>query len=352
MKTLKKMISIIISLLIIIGSLGSLNIKIRNIVSTSTENRSVIRIGVLLNNFYNPYNLLIKKSLEDIEKENLNKVHFTFFDGSGNFAVENSIINEMIEDDYDLIVAAIVDKKSIQSMDEFVYKASQKNVPIIFVNTTPTNLNPIKGYSKSIIINTDSVQAAILQGKMIAGAWNADKQSIDKNGDNILQYIMIEGEPESFAAKSRTEYSILTLNNAGIQTQELATTTANWNPDIAESAISQLFLKYNGKVEAIISNNDAMALGAIKALQNYGYNKGDKSKTIPVYGIGGIPEAQDLIKKGFMAGTVLQNPRLLADAIYTIGMNLVSGKAPIEGTNYKVDKTGVIVLIPFEEYKG
>jgi methyl-galactoside transport system substrate-binding protein len=63
-------------------------------------------------------------------------------------------------------------------------------------------------------------------------------------------------------------------------------------------------LGYNRKIEAIIANNDNMAIGAIEALQKYGYNKGDKNKTITVVGIDAILEARDLIKKVFMTGTV------------------------------------------------
>lgn len=65
-------------------------------------------------------------------------------------------------------------------------------------------------------------------------------------------------------------------------------------------------LRYGDKIEAIISNNDAMAIGAIEALQKYGYNKEDKSKYIPVFGIDGIPAAKDLINKGVMTGTVFR----------------------------------------------
>jgi methyl-galactoside transport system substrate-binding protein len=53
-------------------------------------------------------------------------------------------------------------------------------------------------------------------------------------------------------------------------------------------------------MEAMISNNDEMAIGAIEALQKYGFNKGVNSKSIPVIGIGGSPEAKELINKGFM----------------------------------------------------
>jgi methyl-galactoside transport system substrate-binding protein len=133
-------------------------------------------------------------------------------------------------------------------------------------------------------------------------------------------------------------------------TKELESVSANWDPDLAKSIMEQLLLKYSNKIEVIIANNDAMAIGAIQALQKYGYNMGDKTKTIAVFGIGGIPEAQELINKGFMAGTVPQNTFYVANAIYSVGMNLASGKAPLEGTNYKFDKTGVIILIPFQEY--
>ncbi|MBA8792187.1 substrate-binding domain-containing protein [Clostridium saccharobutylicum] len=165
-----------------------------------------------------------------------------------------------------------------------------------------------------------------------------------------MDYIMIKGQPGSFVTETRTERSISTINDAGINTKELSSVTANWDPNLAKDVMEQLLFKYGNNIEVIIANNDAMAIGAVNALQKYGYNLGDKERTIPVFGIGGVPEAQDLIKKGFMAGSVFQNPREVADAIYFIGMNLVSGKAPLEGTNYKFDETGAIIYIPFQEY--
>ena len=93
-----------------------------------------------------------------------------------------------------------------------------------------------------------------------------------------------------------------------------------------------------------------MAIGAIKALQKYGFNKGDNSKYIPVVGVDALPEAQELIKQGAMTGTVVQDPRAHANAIYTIGMNLASGASPLNDTNYKFDETGIVVKLPYYEY--
>ena len=111
-----------------------------------------------------------------------------------------------------------------------------------------------------------------------------------------------------------------------------------------------LFFKYDGNIEAIIANNDTMAIGAVEALQTYGYNKGNKSKNIIVVGIDGIQEAKDLIDKGFMTGTVTQDPTTVSEALYTIGMNLVNNVDPLENTNYKLGNAGIVVEFPHYEY--
>ena len=144
---------------------------------------------------------------------------------------------------------------------------------------------------------------------------------------------------------------VLTINNAGIKTEELASIYCEWNKELAKEAIASLFLKYGDRIEVIIANNDSMAEGAIEALQIFGYNKGDKTRTIPVVGVDAIPSAQELIRKGIMKGSVLQDDHAMAETIYTMGMNLVYGKRPLEGTNYKFDETGVAVRIPYQEFK-
>lgn len=80
------------------------------------------------------------------------------------------------------------------------------------------------------------------------------------------------------------------------------------------------------------------------------FNHGNKSKYIPVVGVGGLPEATELIKQGSMTGTVIQDPLYYANAVYSIGMNIISGRNPLNGTNYKFDDTGNTIKIPYKEY--
>lgn len=46
----------------------------------------------------------------------------------------------------------------------------------------------------------------------------------------------------------------------------------------------------------------------------------------------------------------MQDSRAHAEAIYSIGMNLVSGASPLNNTNYKFDETGITVRLPYQEY--
>lgn len=348
MKNFKKTL-IFVSILVIITSLLTCCSLKTACIHLNITSRSPINVGVLFSNSNDLFLSIVRKNLEDIQKQNEGKVKFTFFDGENNLAVQNEIINNLLQDNYDLLLINFVDKKN-GIIDNIINKIKQRNIPLILFNTTLPNTNAIKSYKKSIIINTDFKQSGILQGQILVNAWNTDKEAIDKNGDNILQYVMLQGRPDSIATILRTKYSIETINNAGIQTQELASISADWNKELAKDAVNSLFLQYDNKIEAIISNNDAMAIGAIEALQQYGYNMGDRAKTIAVVGIDAISEAQDLIKEEFMTGSVLQDPHTLAEALYTVGTNLAAGKAPTEGTNYTLDPTETTILLPYQEY--
>lgn len=183
----------------------------------------------------------------------------------------------------------------------FHSKVKLKNIPLVFFMSTIPNIDIIKTYPKAAFIFSKYKELPTLEGKIIVDAWNTDKGSIDKNGDNKLQYVMLKGRVTSSISDIRTKYAIEAINNAGIKTEELETVVTNWNRQIARDAITSLFLKYGSNIEAIIANSDLGAIGAVEALQKYGYNLGDKSKTIAVVGIDALPEVQELIKKRIYA---------------------------------------------------
>lgn len=308
---------------------------------------NIVKVAVLLYRFDDEFIAEVRRSLEGIQGENKDKVLFTFYDSGGDQNKQNQILDEVIQHGTDLVMVNLVD---IEASKNVIDKIKESNIPVIIFNREPTTLDPIRSYSKSLYIGTNAEQAGSMQGKIIINEWNNNKANIDKNDDNILQYIMLTGERDSREAILRTKFSVLKIKKSGITVEELALRVADWDRLSAKRAVESLLFKYGNRIEAIIANNDAMAGGAIEALQAAGYNKGDKSRMVVVIGVDATDEAQDLINKGFMSGTVLQDEYSLAEALYLVGMNLVSGKKPLEGTTYKFDETGVAIRLPYEEY--
>lgn len=349
MNILKKLLimSIIPVMIMFLGVETSKN----NVYASLNFNKGTpVKIGVFSDNSNGMYISLLNKNLEAIEKENKNKVEFTFFDAKDNQNLQNESIDKAITQNFDLFIVSII-TPNLKDVESILRKIMEKNIPII-LNPDPAKdiINFVKPYKRFVVIGADFEQSGTMEGKILADEWDSNKESIDKNHDNILQYVMLKGRVGSPLTSLRTKYSILALNDAGIKTEELAAPYCEWLEDCAKSSIESLLLKYGNKIESIICNNDAMAVGVVEALQKYGYNKGDKELTIPVVGIDGMPAAKDLIQKGFMTGTVIVDPHDLAEALYAIGMNLASGKYPLENTDYKFDDTGFTVHLDYKEY--
>ncbi|WP_026888597.1 galactose ABC transporter substrate-binding protein [Clostridium beijerinckii] len=347
MKVLKKIMFFTITLTLFIVT--SLNIVKNNIyANASIKPEKSVKIVVLISSFNDAYISLVRDNLERIQKENANNLEFIFLDGKNNKDIQNELINSTLSTDFDLLLANLVDLDA-NNIDSFINKVKQKNIPVILFNVVPFVTTSIQSYPRALVIATAAEQSGILQGNLIVNAWNNSKTALDKNKDNILQYIMITDKSNNTLTTARAKYSILTINEAGIKTEELSRISSEGTKEAAQMIMESTFLKYGDKIEAIIATNDTLAIGAINALQKYGYNLG--SKSIPVIGANAIPEARELIKKGSMLGTVTQDPSAMAEALYKVGLNLIYNRPPLSDTKYKFNETGFVIEMPYSEYK-
>jgi len=328
--------------------------KINTFASQILNNNSgkPVNVAVLLYSFDDLFMLQLKQSFEELQKEDNSNVRFTFYDGKNNIAIQNQTLDSVLNNNVDLIIANLADV-SESSVENVISRVKQKNVPIVLLGSeliVPSKV--AKDYRKAAFLLPNSNEAGMAEGKILVDLWNTNKAALDKNNDNILQYILLQGKDNDPIAIDRSKYAISTLNDSGIKTQQLQAVHDDWLKELAKSSMESLFLKYGGNIEAIIANNDAMAIGAIEALQKYGYNKGDKTKNIAVVGIDALTEATKLVDNGFMTGTVVQDPKVLAEVFYNVGMNLVKNLNPTENTNYKVVDGNIIIPFSYQEYVG
>jgi methyl-galactoside transport system substrate-binding protein len=246
-------------------------------------------------------------------------------------------------DQIDVLLAKGVKALAINLVDPaaagtVIEKARGQNVPVVFFNKEPSR-KALDSYDKAYYVGTDSKESGIIQGDLIAKHW-ADNKNWDLNKDGQIQYVLLKGEPGHPDAEARTTYVIKELNDKGIKTEQLQLDTAMWDTAQAKDKMDAWLSGPNAnKIEVVIANNDAMAMGAVEAL------KAHNKSSIPVFGVDALPEALALVKSGAMAGTVLNDANNQAKATFDLAKNLADGKGAADGTNWKIENK--IVRIPY-----
>ncbi len=113
---------------------------------------------------------------------------------------------------------------------------------------------------------------------------------------------------------------------------------ANWNKDEAMTKMEDWISATGGKIDAIVSMNDNMAVGALEAAKAAGIKK------ILAYGVDGTAEACLYIKEGKLTVTCLQSAYELAKLSVGLMHDLFTGKkkrADIMIPNILIDKSNV-----------
>ncbi len=286
--------------------------------TTSTTSTN-LRIGVAIYDQTDTFLSTIVQQLEttaqEKELEHSIKISLSIQDGRANQTVQMEQINQFIAQDYDIICINIVDRTAAAVL---IDKAEVANIPVIFFNRQPVD-EDIMRWESVYYVGAQGRDSGALQGEIVRDLWQSDPDSVDKNGDGILQYVMLEGEPGHQDALLRTQYSVNALTSVGIQVEKLGGYTANWSRGLAADRMSQWLNELDSPVEVVFANNDDMALGAIDAYLEQGY----AVDNLPVIvGVDAIPAALDALEAGTLAGTVLNDRVGMAESILSLSIAL------------------------------
>ncbi|MGL5312258.1 MAG: galactose/glucose ABC transporter substrate-binding protein MglB [Peptostreptococcaceae bacterium] len=296
------------------------------------------KIGATIYKYDDNFMSSVRRELEANAKD---KAELIINDSQNDQAKQLDQIDTMISKGVKVLAINLVDPASAPTVIE---KAKAADLPVVFFNKEPDE-TAMNSYDKCWYVGTISSESGVIQGEVIAEQWEANKEAWDKNGDGKIQYVLLKGEPGHPDAEARTKYSIETLNEKGIETEELAIDTAMWDAAKATEKMDAWLAKFGDKIEFVICNNDAMASGAVASLDKEGYFSGDKF--MPVVGVDAIPEIITLIESGKVVGTVLNDAVGQGKATIDLSINAAEGKDVTEGTDWKLD--GKAVRVP---YKG
>lgn len=232
-------------------------------------------------------------------------------------------------DRVDMFITKGVDALAINPVDRaaagvIIQKAMQANTPVVFFNREPFE-DDMAMWDKVYYVGAKAEESGTISGQLIVDYWLANPDA-DKNGDGVLQYVMLKGEPGHQDAELRTEFSIKAVTDAGIKVECLAEDHANWDRVRGQEKMAAFLAAHGDAIEAVFANNDDMALGAIEALRAAGYFRGDKY--IPVVGVDATAPALEALKEGTLLGTVLNDAKRQGEATLMLSYVLAMGETP------------------------
>ncbi|MVX62482.1 substrate-binding domain-containing protein [Clostridium chromiireducens] len=316
MKLIKRLCGILTTTLIV-NSLAACNVNV-NVGNKNTYIKE-IKIGVTLYKQDDVFVSTITKNLEEIAKEKENegkyKIIINIVDAKGSLINQSNQVDKFVAQNYDVICVNMVDRTAASMI---IDKAKSANIPVVFFNREPVE-EDMERWNKLYYVGAQAEQSGELQAGIIMNAYEKDNRIVDKNGDGKIQYVMLEGEPGHQDALIRTEYCIKTLTQKGIELEKLADDTANWQNAQANTKMTQWIKNFGNKIEVVFCNNDDMALGAIQALENSGLTE----KPL-VVGIDGLPKALEAVKNGLMIGTIINDSKKQASAIFNLAYTLAN----------------------------
>ena len=285
-------------------------------------------IGANIYNFADNFmNGVIKPELESYAKEKGAVIEIV--DSEGQQAKLNDQVDVFITKGVDVLAINLVDPAAASTI---IDKAKNADIPLILFNKEATEAGVMQSYDKVWFVGTDSKESGIIQGEMMVADWKAHPEW-DKNGDGVVQYVMLKGEPGHPDAEARTKYSVKAFEDAGIKTEQLALEAdPNWSTAFGNDKMAAwLTSSFGNDIELVICNNDGMAFGAINAMKSAGVS-------IPIYGVDALDQALTHIADGEMNGTVLNDGVNQARATIDLAINAAKGVDPVtKGTNWKLD---------------
>ncbi len=291
-------------------------------------------------------------------------IKYQDYDSNNSQTTQSEQVTTAIAQGATVLVVNLVDTGSDDAAKNIITQAN--GVPVIFFNRSVSE-EAVTSSDKCVFVGTDYEMAGHMQGEMIGNYLLENYDTLDLNGDGTISYVMFKGQEGNAEADARTKYGqedadailtgagkpALSFYDSANSNKYLVDQAGAWSSAAATEYMQTIMSQYseanNNMVELVIANNDEMAIGAVTALQNAGYNK-EGATVIPVFGVDATDAAKDAIAAGSMIGTIKQDAEGMANTIANITANFMDGKEAFDG----VDSANVVgtwrVNIPYATY--
>jgi ABC-type sugar transport system substrate-binding protein len=264
------------------------------------------KIGVSMALFDDNFLTVLRNGMADYAKT-LPGVSLQIEDAQNDVAKQLSEIQNFVAAKVDAIIVNPVDTDATPAMTKL---AAEAGIPLVYVNRQPKDLDKLG--KKAAFVASNESDSGTLEMKEIC-------KLLSGKGEVVVMM----GELSNQAARQRTadvHEVIKSPDCSGIKIVQEQ--TANWARTQAQDLMTNWITK-GVKFDAVVSNNDEMAIGAIQALKASGV---DTKKAI-VGGVDATADALASMKGGDLKVTVFQNAAGQGKSAVDTARKLAKGEA-------------------------
>ena len=274
-------------------------------------------IGVSMAKFDDNFLTVLRNGLTDYAKT-LPGVNVQVEDAGNDVAKQLDQINNFIASGVKAIIVNPVDTSATQAMSDAAAKA---NIPLVYVNRQPVNVDTMP--DNQAFVASNEVDSGTLETLEVCRLL----KEAGKTEANI--YVMM-GQLSNQAAVQRTAdiHDVMASGKCGVTLNIIDEQTANWSRDEAQNMMTN-WLSAGKPFDALIANNDEMAIGAIQAMKAGGVDM----KVMIVGGVDATQDALAAMQAGDLDVTVFQDAAGQGKGALEAALALAAGK-PVEQKVY------------------
>lgn len=247
-------------------------------------------IGVSMALFDDNFLTVLRNGMQD-HAASLDGVTLQIEDAQNDVGKQLNQIQNFVASGVDAIIVNPVDTDATVAMSQ---AAADAGIPLVYVNREPVNVDDLP--EKQAFVASDEKESGTLETQEVC-------RLLKEAGKTEAKAVVLMGELSNQAARMRTQDIkdvIATPECSFIQIVEEQ--TANWSRTQAADLMTN-WITSGLEFDAVISNNDEMAIGAIQALKSAGRPMDD----IIIGGVDATQDALAAMAAGDLDVTVFQN---------------------------------------------
>lgn len=267
-------------------------------------------VGVSMAAFDDNFLTVLRNGMQDYAKT-LDGVELQVEDATNDVQKQQSQIQNFIAAGVDAIVVNPVDTDATAAMSKI---AADAKIPLVYVNREPVNVNELP--DNQAFVASNEVDSGTLETKEVC-------RLLKEAGKTEANIIVLMGELSNQAARQRTQdvHDVIATPECSF-IKIVEEQTGNWQRQQGADLVTN-FISSGTQFDAVVANNDEMAIGAIQALKAAGVDM----KAVIVAGVDATQDALAAMQAGDLDATVFQDAAGQGKGALDAALKLAKGES-------------------------